>query len=200
VALLLCGCASRAPWKKATFALTAPSAEPGLAAHTNLLSLRRVTVSPLFAGRPLVYRTAGHTYETDPYAEFLVSPDRMLAECLRVRLRNGHAFANVLDSGSNLKPSCSLDVSVSRLYGDFQRPDQHFAVLQLRFLLYSAEPRDRGRVLWTREIFKSVPFARRTPAALVSAWDTALQQIMDETNAELKNLVLPGPIPPEQAP
>jgi ABC-type uncharacterized transport system auxiliary subunit len=199
LALLLGGCASRAHWKKETFALTAPSAGPGPAAHTNILSLRRVTVSPLFEGRPLVYRTGEHTYETDSYAEFLVPPARMLEECLRARLRNGHAFAGVLDLGGNLKPDCSLDVSVSLLYGDFQRPDRPLAVLQMRFLLYSADPRDRGRVLWAREFLKSVPFTRRTPAALVAAWDTALQQIMDEVNADLKQLIIPSP-PPEQIP
>jgi ABC-type uncharacterized transport system auxiliary subunit len=196
--LLLCGCASRKHWKRESFAFTAPPAEAGLAAHTNVLSLQRVTVSPLFAGQPFVYRAGENSYEKDFYAEFLVAPNQMLEQCLRTWLRNGHAFADVLDPGSNLKSSCSMEISVSQLYGDFQKPDKHFAVLQLRFLLYSNEPPNRGRVLWEQERSKRVAFAPRSPAALVKSWNTALQEIMGEINPELQHLAIPESLPSNQ--
>ena len=142
--LLLCGCASRAHWKMEAFALTAPSGGVGSGAHTNILSLHRVTVSPLFEGQPFVYRTGENGYERDPYAGFLIPLNRMLEQCLRICLRDGHAFADVIEPGSSLKSSCSMEVSVSRLYGDFRQPGQPFAVLQVRFLLYSSEPANRG--------------------------------------------------------
>ena len=195
--MLLCGCASRAPWKKEAFALTAPSGETGSAAHTNVLSLHRVTVSPLFDGQPLVYRTGEDSYERDPYAEFLVPPNRMLEQCLRNGLRNGHAFADVPDPGGSPKSSCSMDVSVSQLYGDFRQPEKPFAVLQLRFLLHSTEPANRGRVLWQRELSKRLPLAHRTPAALVAGWNAGLRQIMEEVNTELNHLPIPEVPPPK---
>jgi ABC-type uncharacterized transport system auxiliary subunit len=194
--LLLCGCASRAHWKQETFALTAPSDQTGSAAHTNILSLHRVTVSPLFAGQSFVYRTGENSYERDPYAEFLVPPNQMLEQCLRTYLRNNHAFADVLDSGSGLKSSYSLEASVSQLYGDFRQPNQPFAVLQLRLLLYSTDLSNRGRVLWQRELSKRIPLAHRTPAALVAGWNAGLQQIMEEANAELNHLEVPELLPP----
>lgn len=189
--LLVCGCASRAHWKKEAFALAAPSGETGSAAHTNILSLHRVTVSPLFEGQPLVYRTGENSYERDPYAEFLVPPNRMLEQSLRIWLRNGHAFADVTDPGSSLKSSCAMEVSASQLYGDFSQPAKPFAVLQLRFLLYSAETANRGRVFWQREFFRRLPLAQRTPAALVAGWNTGLQQIMAEVNTELRHYAFP---------
>jgi len=189
--VLLCGCASRAPWKKESFALATPSAPAGPAAHTNILSLHRVTVSPLFAGQPLVYRTGENSYERDPYAEFLVPPNQMLEQCLRSGLRNGHAFAQVLDPGSELKPSCAVEVSATQLCGDFRQPGKPFAVLQLRFLLYSIEPAHHGRELWEREFTKRLPFTHRTPAALVAGWNAGLQQIMEEVNTELNRLAVP---------
>jgi uncharacterized lipoprotein YmbA len=192
-ATLFCGCASHAHWKKEAFALTAPSGEVGSAAHTNALALHRVTVSPFFAGQPLVYRTGEQSYERDPYAQFLVPPNQMLEQCLRAYLRNGHAFAEVLDPGSDLKSSCSAEVSVSQLYGDFRQRDKPLAVLQLRFLLYSTEAGSRGRVLWEGELSERRPFTPRTPAALFAGWDAALQQIMSQINTELQRLPLPEP-------
>jgi uncharacterized lipoprotein YmbA len=188
--LLLCGCASESPWKKQLFALTTPSDEIGAFAHTNFLSLPRVTVSPLFEGNALVYRTGENIYEWDPYAEFLAPPDQMLEECLRLYLRAGHAFADVLDSSSSLKSSCSLEVSVSKLYGDFRQPGKPFAVLEIRLTLYGTD--NRHHMLWQRDFSKSVPLLQRTPAALLAGWNTGLQQIMAETNLQLKRLEIPG--------
>jgi len=195
--LLFCGCAPRSAWRQESFALTVPSSgDTGPATHTNILSLCRVTVSPLFEDQPLVYRTGENSYEQDPYAEFLVPPGRMLEECLLIGLRNGHAFSAVLDTGSNLKAACSLEVSVSRLYGDFRQPGKPLAVLQMRFLLYSTGPAHREHLLWQREFSKSVPLAHRTAATLLAGWNTGLQQIMQETNQELKRLaVLDAAVP-----
>lgn len=187
--LLLFGCASRAKWKKESFALTAPSDQAGTAAHTNVLSLRRVTVSPSYDGKSLVYRTGENSYERDPYAEFLVPPNRMFEQCVRGYLRNGHVFAEVVDPGSSLKSSLSMEIAVTQLYGDFRHPKQPFAVLQLRFLLYNTEPPNAGRVIWQRQIFKRVPLAHRTPAALVDGWNAGLRQIMEEVNGELRSSI-----------
>jgi ABC-type uncharacterized transport system auxiliary subunit len=185
--LLFCGCASRSPWKQESFALTIPaSSEIGPAAHTNILSLRRVTVSTLFQDQPLIYRTGENSYEADPYAEFLVPPNRMLGECLLNSLRNGRAFSDVMDSSSSLKSTCSMEVLVNQLYGDFRQPGKPFAVLQMHFILYGNE--DRERVLWQRDFSKRVPLAQRTPSALLAGWNTALQQIMEETNLKLRRL------------
>ncbi len=191
--LLLCGCASRSHshWKMQSFAIATPPSEPGSAAHTNILSLHRVTVSPLFEGQPFVYRTGENTYERDPYAGFFVSPNRMFEQSLRTSLGNGHAFEDVLDPGSSLKSSCSMEVSVSQLYGDFREPNHPFAVLQLHFLVFSTDPANRGHVLWQREFSRRLPISHRTPAALLAGWNEALQQIMTEVNAELNHLAVP---------
>jgi ABC-type uncharacterized transport system auxiliary subunit len=187
--LLVCGCASRSPWKQESFALNIPfSGESGSAAHTNILALRRVTVSTLFQDQPLVYRTGENSYEADPYAEFLVPPDRMLEECLLISLRNGRAFSEVLDAGSSLKSNCSMEVSVSQLYGDFRQRGKPCAVLQIHFMLYRTD--DHEHVLWQRDFSKSVPLPQRTPAALLAGWNTGLQQIMEEMNLELKRRFL----------
>ena len=49
-------------------------------------------MSPLFQSRSFIYRTAENTYEKDPYAGFMVSPERALAEPIRARLHNDVEF------------------------------------------------------------------------------------------------------------
>jgi uncharacterized lipoprotein YmbA len=192
LALLLGGCASRSPWKQEAFALTVPAAgETGSATHTNIMTLRRVTVSPLFAGKPLVYRTGDNSYEQDPYAEFLVPPNQMLEACWGQGLLAGHAFAGVLGPDSDRKSDCAMEVSVNQLYGDFRQPVQPGAVLQMRLMLYSTQPADYGRVLWQREFAKRLPLAQRTPAALVAGWNAGMQEVMAEVNTELTHLAVP---------
>jgi uncharacterized lipoprotein YmbA len=188
--LLLCGCASESPWKEQAFAFETPAAEIGDYSHTNVLSLRGVAVSPLFEGKALVYRTGDDIYERDPYADFLVPPDQMLDEDLRLYLRAGHAFAAVLDPDSGLQSSCCMAVSVSQLYGDFRQADKPVAVLQMHFLLYSTNPAHYGRALWQQEFSKRIPVARRTAATLIAGWDAGLQNTMDEVNTEMKHLVI----------
>lgn len=158
--------------------------ETGTAAQTNILSLHRVKVSTLFQDQPLVYRTGENSYEADPYAEFLVPPDRMLGECLLTSLRNGHAFSDVLDSGSSLQSTCSMEITVGQLYGDFRQRGKPFAVLQMHLILYRTE--DRAAVLWQRDFSQNLPLAAPTPAALLAGWNNGLQQIMAEVNFELK--------------
>ena len=195
LALLVGGCSSNAPWKKQAFALATPSGGTGPVAHTNILSLRRVTVSPLYGGKALVYRTGDNSYERDPYAEFLVPPNQMMDECLRMCLRDGHAFGAVLEPDSGLNSSCFMEASVSQLYGDFRQPGKPLAVLQIRFELYMTTPADDGRMVWQRELSKRLPLAHRTAAALVAGWSAGLQEIMDEVNTELKHVEIPEVLP-----
>ncbi len=152
---------------------------------TNVLSLRRVAVSPLFEGQSFVYRTGQDSYERDPYASFFVVPARMFEECLRHELRGGGAFAQVAEPGSALTPSHSAEVNVSDLYGDFRNPAHPAAVLRLRILLFHAASRS-GDLLWEKEFSARIPFATRTPAALVAAWNQGLRQIMSRLDADLK--------------
>src|SRR5437879_12279047 len=82
------GCASDPKWKRQVFAFSLPADPPSTKAQTNLVALSHVSVSPLFQGRSFTYRKAENTYEQDPYAGFLVPPERALAEPIRAWMRS----------------------------------------------------------------------------------------------------------------
>jgi hypothetical protein len=66
----------------------------------------------------------------------------------------------------------------------------------MRFILYRNGSADQEHVLWQRESSKSIPLTDRTPAALLAGWNIGLQQIMEETNLELRNLAVLAAAPP----
>src|SRR6266568_5634212 len=92
----LCGCASDPVWKRQVFAFSLPADPPAKHAQTNIVALNRVSISPLFQSRSLTYRKAENTYVQDPYAGFLIPPERALAEPIRAWLRGSGMFGRVV--------------------------------------------------------------------------------------------------------
>jgi ABC-type uncharacterized transport system auxiliary subunit len=181
LAAILCGCGSNPAWKSQDFAFSLP-ADPAVASvGTNVIALQRVIVSPLFQGRPFIYRTGENSYEQDPYAGFLVSPDRAIAEPIRAGLRS---FGRVLEPGSALSPDLVAEVDINQLYGDFRASSQPVGTLQLHFLLYEQTSDGPGRVVLDRICARSTPLASKTPGALIAAWDADLHEIMEQIHSD----------------
>jgi cholesterol transport system auxiliary component len=180
--LCLTGCLSRPALVHQDFALQTPAAAAPASAGQGVLAVQPVEVSPLFASRALVYRTGPNTYETDPYAGFLVAPGDALGIPIRAYLANSGVFANVVASGSPLKASQLLQVQATELYGDFRQPGQPAADLSLRLVLVNAG----GNVLWHKDYARSVPLKKNTAAGVVAGYDQALAEIMAEVAADLK--------------
>ena len=186
----LCGCGSEPAWKSQSFAFALPADPPAAGSKTNVVALRRVTVSPLFQSRSFTYRTAENTYEHDPYAGFFVPPARAFELPLCAWLRVGGAFGCVLEPGSGVNPSLVAEVSVNELYGDFRKTAQPAGALEIHFILYELNGGGAGRVLMDKVCARRTPMARAAPAALAAAWDADLRAIMAEINSELKRLPL----------
>jgi hypothetical protein len=189
--ILLCigltGCLSRPALPSASFALNCPAPTTAAPDAANpVLGLKSVTVSPLFEGRSLVYRLADNRYEKDPYAEFLVTPERLVAAAAQAHLRNSGLYREVVEGTSVFKPSQWLEIQVRELYGDFRQPGAPTTVLALKFIVYEPgreiQYQVRVEKLFRRQIALSAP----TAAAVVGGWNKALEEIMTELIAELK--------------
>jgi len=178
---LLCGCASGLDWKRQDFAFATPDDPPAASAETNTIALTRITISPLFQDRSFTYRTGDHAYEQDPYAGFLVPPERALAEPLRAGLE---VFGHVLEPGSALSPALVAEVSVNELYGDFRKPDQPAGAMQLHLIVYKTDVEGPGRVVFDKVCSHETPMPRKTPDALMAAWDADLREILQQISSD----------------
>jgi hypothetical protein len=153
-------------------------------AQTNIVALGRVSVSPLFQSRSFTYRKGENTYEQDPYAGFLVPPERALAEPIRAWMHASGVFGRVVAPGSGLTPALIAEVSINELYGDFRQASGPVGTMGIRFICYEIKDGGPGRIVVDRVCAHETPLARKTPEALMAAWDTDLREIMEEINSE----------------
>jgi cholesterol transport system auxiliary component len=179
----LCGCASDSVWKRQVFAFSLPADPSATIVETNIVSLNRVSISPLFQSRSFTYRKDENAYEQDPYAGFLIPPERALAEVIRAWLRGSGAFGRVVEPGSGLTPTLVAEISVTALYGDLRKASQPVGTMEVHFICYEVKDEAPGRIVLDKVCAHETPMTRKTPDALMAAWDTDLREIMEEINS-----------------
>ena len=188
-ACILVGCASDPRWKRQVFAFSLPADPATTNAQTNIVALSRVSISPLFQNRSFTYRKAENTYELDPYAGFLVPPGRALAESIRAWMRASGAFGRVVEPGSGLRPTLVAEISVNELYGDLRQASRPVGTMEIHFICYEVKDGDPRRIVLDRVCAHETPLARKTPNALMAAWDADLREIMGEINSEYSKAI-----------
>jgi ABC-type uncharacterized transport system auxiliary subunit len=184
LAAIFCGCSTGPLWQRRVYAFSIPADPPVTTTQTNLVALNRVSVSPLYQSRFFTYRTGETSYEQDPYAAFLVPPERALAEPIRNWIRTSGAFGRLVEPGSGLSPSLTIEVSVSQLYGDFRKASHPAATMEMRWLIYDVSDGSPGRIVLDKTYTRETPLAKKSPAAIMSAWDTDLHQILEQINSD----------------
>jgi hypothetical protein len=183
------GCLSRQVLVKESFVFGSPVISgPAPGAGGRVLGLRLLEVAAPFEGRSLVYRTGEHSYELDPYAEFLVPPRRGLPIAIRGWLRKSGAVAEVIEPESVVRPDLRAEVLVSELYGDLRSPKEPASVLAMRFIVLDASPERAGRILFQKDCARRIPIKERSAAAVMGGWDKALEQILTEIGKDLESL------------
>src|SRR5881396_565802 len=183
VAGIFVGCAFDPKWKRQAFAFSLPADPPTTNAQTHIVALSRVSISPLFQSRSFTYRKAENTYEQDPYAGFLIPPERALAEPIRAWLRASGVFGRVVEPGSGLAPTLVVEVSGNELYGDFRKASQPVGTMEIHFICYEVKDGAAGRIVLDKVCAHETPLTRKTPDALMAAWDADLREIMEEINS-----------------
>src|SRR6266403_2498832 len=183
-AAILSGCASDPAWKRRAFAFSSPTDPPAAIARTNIVALNRVSISPLFQSRSFTYRTAENSYEQDPYAGFLIPPERALAEPIRGWMRTSGVMGRVVEPGSGPTPTLVAEVFINELYGDFRKASQPVGTMEIHFIFYEVRDDTPGRIVLDKVCARGTPLTRKTPAALMAAWDADLRQIMQDITSE----------------
>ena len=91
------------------------------------------------------YRQDEALYDTDYYSEFLVAPARLITDRMRNWIAEAELCARVLDSGSLVEPTHSLEGHITRLYGDYRDKDARKAIMEIR--LYLISHKDLGQAI-----------------------------------------------------
>jgi cholesterol transport system auxiliary component len=192
---LLCGCASGTRWKRQAYAFSLPAVTPGTNVPRTLVALNRVSISPIFQSRSFTYRIGENSYQQDPYAEFLIPPERALAEAVRAWMSASGVFGRVVEPGSGLRPALTVEVSICELYGDLRKPAQPVGRMGIHFVCYQVKEGAPGRIVLDTVRAHEAPLARKTPGALMAAWDADLREILKEIGSEYAKAAGAG-VPP----
>ncbi len=99
-------------------------------------------------------------------------------------MRAGGVFGRLVQPGSGLAPSLVVEVSVTELYGDFRKASKPVATMEIHFICYEVKDGIPGRIVLDKVCAHETPMARKTPDALMAAWDADLREIMEEINSE----------------
>jgi cholesterol transport system auxiliary component len=184
--LLLSSCGGRQAYNKRYFILDAKRPGPGVEAKKQItLDVRRFTVDSAFESRALVYRKGEFEYETDFYNEFLISPADMVTEKTRMWLSQSGLFARVLDKGSRLEPTHTLEGNITAFYGDFREKSSPQAVMEIHvFLIASKASTDSVR--FGNSYKASVGLKSGGTEGLVEALDDCLEQILKGLERDLQ--------------
>jgi cholesterol transport system auxiliary component len=175
--ITLTGCLnlSKSYPEKRSFVLDvgAPPQE-GRANSTKVLKINRLRVSPLFAGRAMVYRTADLQYESDFYDEWFVTPSVLVTQQLQNWLAHSGRFQLVLHGTNHIEPTHFLEGTVTEFYGDFRESPR--AVLGIEFHLLDAM--NEGQLSFRRTYHQDIPLTDRSPDALARGLTEALRTVL----------------------
>ena len=167
-------------------ARTAATANPGTG---HVLRVRRFVVAPQYEGRELVYRTGDLQFESDFYHEWFVQPGAVLTQQTLNWLAASGIFQAVLDSGSRLDETLTLEGHVTALYGDYRDKSAPKAVLELRVRVIG-ENESRPPILFHQDYRQAITVADETPEALVKGLNEELQLILSLLEEDLRRMKL----------
>jgi ABC-type uncharacterized transport system auxiliary subunit len=179
LALVCGGCLSKPALRTQLFAFQTPPPATS-SSSTRVLTLRSVTVSPIFDNNSFIYRTGSETYEIDHYASFMASPGQAIGIAVRAHLLASGLFQNVVASGTSSRADVFMEVHVTELYGDFSQPGHPAAMLAMQITLLPATDANNRRPILQKEYSSRIPLEKNTAADVMTGWDTALGEIMTD--------------------
>ncbi|MGE4299642.1 MAG: ABC-type transport auxiliary lipoprotein family protein [Desulfovibrionaceae bacterium] len=147
------------------------------------LTVRKLSVSPAYESRELLYRAAEGRLQPDYYNQFIVPPEDMASQAVRQWLGDTGLFAGVGLPGSGMRNEFVLEGGLTALYGDFTAP-QAKAVLKAQFFLFLA--RGSYDLVLHKEYSEAIPLRERSAAGLVAGLNTALGNVLAALEADVK--------------
>ena len=149
-----------------------------------VLKINKFRVSPLFAGRAMVYRVADLQYESDFYDEWFVAPGTLVTQQVHHWLANSPGIQLVVMGTNHVEPTHLLEGTVTEFYGDFRADPR--AVLGLELLVIDAS---HGRESFFRRTYhQDVQLSARSSDALARGLTEALRAILIDVAKEIAAL------------
>ncbi|QJB58140.1 ABC-type transport auxiliary lipoprotein family protein [Pseudodesulfovibrio sp. zrk46] len=148
-----------------------------------ILRVRRMSVSDLYNTRELVYQMEGGRIESDFYNLFFVAPSNNITTELRKWLASSGQFSNIIEPGSMVVPTLTLEGVLNSLYGDYSS-GQPAAVVEMQFFLVNESTADND-IVFSQSYRQRIPLAKPDPQDLVQAMTKGVAAIFTQLEQDL---------------
>jgi len=152
-----------------------------------MIQIQKFRISPRFKGKGFVYRFEKLKFESDFYNEFFISPDDMITEQVQQWISESKLYTLVTARNNEPPPDCVLEGWITELYGDFRNGGTSKAVMELKFLLLSAN-QSPAQIFFKKRYRADVPIKEKTSALLAAGWNQALETILSQLERDLKSI------------
>jgi hypothetical protein len=142
-----------------------------------VLRVRCLAASKMCDRSEIVSRTGETTYDTDFYNVLFVPPAPQVGELTERWLRGSGLYGSVIGSGSSLIETHVLEGNLIALYGDYRKPEDVLAVIEIQFMLLRVSS-DPVVVMLQKTYREGIPLAKGDPASLVTGWGKGLRKIL----------------------
>ncbi len=159
------------------------TASPAAIPSDIVLTVRRMKISDFYNTRELVYQMKDGRMESDFYNMLFVPPANMLTTELRRWLTASSRFAHIIEPGSMVVPTLTLEGVVGAMYGDYTT-DQPAAVVEMQFFLVD-ENSANNDIVFSKDYRQRIPLAQPDPTQLVQAMTEGVQAIFTELENDL---------------
>lgn len=194
--LVLGGCVSleqEYPDKR-FFVLTARRTEPRRSAVAGArLKVQGLRITPRSEGRELVLKTGAEEYRSDYYANWFTEPSALASEATLAWMTDCGLFELVVDGGSSVTGTHSLEGAVTDLHADLT--GEPAAVVGLQLVLMVVEHGRPRPIFHSRERVR-VPLAGTTPEAIAEGLNAGLAKALAAFESKLVKRGLPGTVKP----
>jgi cholesterol transport system auxiliary component len=153
-----------------------------------VLKINKFRVSPLFAGRAMVYRVADLQYESDFYDEWFIAPGALVTQQFQNWLSRSAGFQFVLSGTNHIEPTHLLEGTVTEFYGDFRGSPRAVLGIELQLL----DGLNERQLLLRRTYHQDVPLTDRSSDALARGLTEALRTVLVAVTKDIgKNEIAP---------
>jgi len=188
------GCLSKPALVPQLFSIDPPlerttSPQPG----ARVICLRSVEVAQQFDHTDLLYRTAEHRLESDPRARLAAPPGAMLTDSIRAYLRNASFVRDVVSPGDDAPADLFVEARATELSADLTAPSEAAGLVTLEFFVSPARGSTTADSVFRKQYARRARLSRRTPRALVDAWNVEVGDIMHEFLRDLEAFLAGAP-------
>ncbi len=162
------------------------TAEPAAAPNDAVLKVRRMKISDFYNTRELVYQMKDGRIESDFYNMLFVPPSNMLTTELRRWLAASGRFTHIVEPGSMVVPTLTLEGVVGAMYGDYTT-DTPTAVIEMQFFLVD-ENTTNNDIVFSRDYRQRIPLTQPEPHELVQALTTGVEAIFTQLENDLSTV------------